>query len=340
MDTSRKWNAWLVCVALLTADAWGQTFSHKQRGEHFEATVTPDRIVVKERYRGATTVHGDLSCPLGSAVRADLLPEEESKLCLKFSADECHYTRHQNGNLIHKEELANVRVPTMCIALANARDARRLVNLVNGGPYTNGHTAEAAAPELLPSPAATADSPSPEVAKRVSTKPAAAQQAQVPSGSTHSTEERTQSYASGSSPASPRANGSKNSIRNNQDSVRNNQVALFIHVRNPAQRAKAERLVKPLAAQGIRVTGIRLIDTGPAATDLRYFYSGDAQNTAQVVRVLRKLGLPAVQVKHIAGHESRATPRQYELWLAPPEDAPRVRPPPPRLRSQLTRTSG
>ena len=93
-------------------------------------------------------------------------------------------------------------------------------------------------------------------------------------------------------------------------------------MRNAAQRAKAERLVKPLAAQGIRVSGIKLIDTGPAATDLRYFYSGDAQNTAQVVRVLRKLGLSAVQVKHIAGHESRATPRQYELWLAPPEDAP------------------
>ena len=84
----------------------------------------------------------------------------------------------------------------------------------------------------------------------------------------------------------------------------------------PAQRAKAERLVKPLAAQGIRVSGIRLIDTGPAATDLRYFYSGDAQNTAQVVRVLRKLGLSAVQVKHIAGHESRATPRQLPTAVA------------------------
>ena len=67
MDTSRYRYAWLVCLALTAADAWGQVFSHKHHGEHFEATVTADRIVVKERYKGATIVNGDLSCPLGSA---------------------------------------------------------------------------------------------------------------------------------------------------------------------------------------------------------------------------------------------------------------------------------
>jgi hypothetical protein len=331
MDTSRNWNPWLVCLALATANASAQVFSHKHRGEHFEATVTADRIVVKERYRGATTIHGDLTCPLGSGVGANLVAEADSKLCLTFSTDECEYTRYQNGNAIHKDELATARVPRMCIALASARDAQRLVALVNAGPQPNGHT-ETAASESSALPVATADSPPADaMPRRVSTKPPAAQHAQASSGSTQSVEVRTQSYSSRENAAALRANGAKHTPGNTP-------LALFVHVRSAAQRAQVERLVKPLAAQGIRVTGIRLSSKGPAETDLRYFYNGDAQNGAQVVRVLRKLGVAGVRVKHIAGLETRATPRQYELWLAPPDDPP-MRPPPRSRpqRSNLTR---
>lgn len=343
MDTSRNWNPWLVCLAFVTANAHGQVFSHKHQGEHFEATVSADRIVVKERYKGATTIYGDLSCPLGSSVRANLLPAAESKLCLTFSVDECDYSRYQNGSAIHKDELAHARLPKMCIVLANAKDARKLVNLVNSGPQPNGQTAESPAPELATTTAATADAPAPaaESTRRVANKPAvsapqpqaaaAPQQAQVASGSTQSVEERTHGYSS-SSGASPRTNGTKHSLRNTP-------VALFIHVRSSAQRTQAERLVKPLAAQGIHVTGIKVLGRGPAESDLRYFYAGDAHNTAQVVRALRKLGVAEVRVKRIAGFETRATPRQYELWLAPPEEpAPSRRPPKSRhSRSNVTR---
>jgi hypothetical protein len=325
MGTSRNWHAWLVCFAFATANAWGQAFSHKHRGEHFEVNVTADRIIVKERYKGATTIHGDLSCPLG-AVRASVLPAEESKLCLMFSADECDYGRYQNGNPIHKDELA-ARVPRMCIALANGRDAQRLVELVNAGPQANGHTAES---HELPSSPTTADSQPLDTPRRVSTKEPA-QQTQLASGGTQTVEERTHGYSSSRNAAAQRANGTRHDDRDTP-------IALFIHVRSAAQRAQAERLVKPLAAQGVRVTGIKLIDTGPAATDLRYFYRGDARNTAQLVRVLRKLGLSTVRVKHISGLEARATPRQYELWLAPPEERPARRPPRSRHhRSNSTR---
>jgi hypothetical protein len=318
MDTSRNWNPWLLCLALATANASAQVFSHKHRGEHFEATVTADRIVVKERYRGATTVHGDLTCPLGSGVSANLLAEADAKLCLTFSTDECEYTRYQNGNAIHKDELATARLPKMCIALASARDAQRLVALVNAGPQPNGHT-EAAASELPALPVANAEAAPAEVPRRASTKAPAAQQAQAPAGSTQTLAVRAQSYSSREN-APVRGNGAKHASDDTP-------VALFIHVRSAAQRAQAERLVKPLAAQGIRVTGIRLISKGPAETDLRYFYNGDAQNSTQLVRVLRKLGVAGVRVKHISGLEARATPRQYELWLAPPDDPP-MRPPP------------
>jgi hypothetical protein len=218
----------------------------------------------------------------------------------------------------------------MCIALGTARDAQRLVALVNAGPQPNGH-AEAAASEPPALPAANGDSPHADAPRRVSAKAPAAQQAQTAAGSTQSVEVRTQSYTSRETAAAPRANGAKHGARDTP-------VALFIHVRSAAQRAQAERLVRPLAAQGIRVTGIRVTSRGPTETDLRYFYNGDAQNSAQLVRVLRKLGVGGVRVKHITGLETRATPRQYELWLAPPDDPP-MRPPPRSgpQRSNVTR---
>jgi hypothetical protein len=80
-----------------------------------------------------------------------------------------------------------------------------------------------------------------------------------------------------------------------------------------------ERLVKPLAAEGIHVTGIKLMKEGPRSTDLRYFYSDDGPKARQVTSVLRKFGLRPARVKHIKGFETRATRGQYELWLAPLE---------------------
>ena len=137
MGTPGKRSRWFVSVVfLVTASAYAQVFTYKDQAEHFEAVVTQERIVVKERYKGASTIYGDLSCPLGLAVQATALPlAGDGKLCLTFSKERCGYTRFQNGNAIHKEELANAAKPRMCIALGNAQEAERLATLVNTGPH-------------------------------------------------------------------------------------------------------------------------------------------------------------------------------------------------------------
>jgi len=101
---------------------------------------------------------------------------------------------------------------------------------------------------------------------------------------------------------------------------------VYVHVRSEAQRAWAERLVRPLARKGIRVTGIRMVKTGPGESDLRYFRAQEAGEAARVARALREAGVPAPRVKRVAGFESQSKPRQFELWLAPGT------PKPPRQR--------
>ena len=92
---------------------------------------------------------------------------------------------------------------------------------------------------------------------------------------------------------------------------------VYVHVRSEAQRARAEQLIQPLATRGVRVTGIRVVSAGPRAAQMRFFHADEANEAARVARVLREVGLPQANVKRVRGSEKRATPRQYELWLAP-----------------------
>jgi hypothetical protein len=126
----------LGCVVFCTADLAGaEVFAHKREAEHFEAVVTSDQLIARERYRGATTINGDLSCPLGPAVKAIILPPgTDGRLCFHFLREKCEYTRFQNGEPVHKEELANAVQPRMCIALASQHEAQQLAALVNVGP--------------------------------------------------------------------------------------------------------------------------------------------------------------------------------------------------------------
>jgi hypothetical protein len=138
----------LLGLTLTAMTANAQLFSYSERGENFEAILSHNRIVVKERYRGASTIYGDLSCPLGPAIKASILRAAGHKLCLNFSPEQCRYTRHQDGAPIHQDQLA-ARVPRFCIALASKEEAERLVALVNAGPQPEAaatSTADGSAP--------------------------------------------------------------------------------------------------------------------------------------------------------------------------------------------------
>jgi hypothetical protein len=93
--------------------------------------------------------------------------------------------------------------------------------------------------------------------------------------------------------------------------------AVYIHARNEAQRTRVEQMVGALAKHGIRVSGIKVVPAGPNRSDVRYFRSEEADEAAQVLRALRDVGLAAEGPKRIAGLESTAPLRQYELWLGP-----------------------
>ena len=176
----------LGCVVVCAAElATAQAFTHKREADHFEAHVTPDRLVVRERYRGATTIDGGLSCPLGPGVKAVILPGTDGRLCLHFSKDTCEYTRFQNGEPVHKEELANAVQPRMCIALASSEEAKELAALVNLGPRPQAlpgigstqssalHGPFAAAPAQAPVSKADTRVPEPQQSKAASPAPAA-----------------------------------------------------------------------------------------------------------------------------------------------------------------------
>lgn len=93
------------------------------------------------------------------------------------------------------------------------------------------------------------------------------------------------------------------------------QPSIFIHVRDQSQLAQTLRLKRRLEASGIVVSGIRTVTRGPDEADLRYFRRNERGEAKQMVDLLHSLNVPVDAPKYIAGFESTATLRQYELWF-------------------------
>jgi hypothetical protein len=120
-----------------------------------------------------------------------------------------------------------------------------------------------------------------------------------------------------SEPAGSRQEDTNRGLAAGAESAASPAPALYIHVRDEGQRKRAYQMVDPLAKRGIRISGIKVVSSGPREPDLRYFRSGEAAEAAQVRRTLRDIGFSAAGPKLITGFERTAPPRQYELWLAP-----------------------
>lgn len=181
MGRATKQNLWLLGIFFVVANSsYAQVFTYKNQAEHFEAEVTQDRLLVRERYRGASTINGDLSCPLSSAVKANVLPVDGGrKLCFAFSQQRCGYTRFQNGKAIHEQELAGADSPRMCIELAKAEDAQRLAALVNVGPQRTQQIPTAPpAPAVKPNVAVATPTPT-QASSSTTTVPQRTQQAPI-----------------------------------------------------------------------------------------------------------------------------------------------------------------
>lgn len=92
--------------------------------------------------------------------------------------------------------------------------------------------------------------------------------------------------------------------------------AVFIHVRSRLAASKMSRLEAMLAFQKLRLAGVKVVMTGPRASDIRYFRDDEHAEAIKVQAALLSIGLPVKRLKHITGFEKTATIRQYEVWLA------------------------
>jgi len=87
-------------------------------------------------------------------------------------------------------------------------------------------------------------------------------------------------------------------------------------VRSESQRARAERMIQPLARRGIHVTGIKVVDAGPPVADVRYFDPAERDGAVKIALALRDLGVSAQRLQQVSGSETLKGQRRFELWLS------------------------
>ncbi len=92
--------------------------------------------------------------------------------------------------------------------------------------------------------------------------------------------------------------------------------SVFFHVQSRALHDRMRMLERPLAMQGVRLAGIKIVGKGPELSDVRYFHEGEREEAAEIQGTLLALCLPVRRLKRISGFEPVAKPRQYEIWLA------------------------
>ena len=70
---------WAVAV-LSASSSHAQVFTYRHGAENFQAVVSDDRLIVKERYQGISSVYGDLSCPLGGPVKGKFMDKVDPEV--------------------------------------------------------------------------------------------------------------------------------------------------------------------------------------------------------------------------------------------------------------------
>jgi hypothetical protein len=73
--------------------------------------------------------------------------------------------------------------------------------------------------------------------------------------------------------------------------------------------------VRPLTARGFRVSGIRVVPTGPEVADIRYYHLAQRDEAIRIGVALRDSGVRAQHLKQLDDTVHAAPARQYEVWL-------------------------
>ena len=96
---------------------------------------------------------------------------------------------------------------------------------------------------------------------------------------------------------------------------------IYLHVRSEKNRTVALQIANQLNNDGYIIPGIvRLVESGPASNQLRYFRKSEESEAKKIVMSLESIGIDVV-LQYIGGHENSPVirPQHYELWFAPGE---------------------
>ena len=104
-----------------------------------------------------------------------------------------------------------------------------------------------------------------------------------------------------------------------KSSVENLKARVYVHIRDEAQRDLARQISDRLEEKDFNVPSIERLDTGPNATELRYYRQNEAAEVNGLVDLLRTLNVPDARSKYMPDHENSTNirPRHYELWFSP-----------------------
>jgi len=90
---------------------------------------------------------------------------------------------------------------------------------------------------------------------------------------------------------------------------------VYVHVRSERERERLQTLARTLAAQGIRVVDVKVINKGPSVADLRYFRDEDKDTAQAVQKAMVSAGVPVPRLSRMNGYEGSTRPGHFEAWL-------------------------
>ncbi|MDB5760856.1 MAG: hypothetical protein JWM30_4145 [Burkholderia sp.] len=90
---------------------------------------------------------------------------------------------------------------------------------------------------------------------------------------------------------------------------------VYVHVRSQRERDRLQTLARTLAAHGIRVVDVKVINKGPNVADLRYFRDEDKDTALTVQKAMVSAGVPVPRLSRMNGYEGSTRPGHFEAWL-------------------------
>lgn len=137
----------------LASASQAQVFTHEVAGKRVEAEVTTETLAIREKSTSGSGKGSDFVCPLGTAVRANVVPAASGggKVCFVIARDRC------NGSGATATSARNANSSAFkCIDLATPQEADAIAALVNAGPQQPrvSPLARPAASAVVPPPSA------------------------------------------------------------------------------------------------------------------------------------------------------------------------------------------